>query len=283
MKPVTFAAVVAAVVGLGAATGVAAQDQAGWRTVAPENLLVIDTAKGRILAELSPEVAPNHVERVRTLASTGFYDGLKFHRVIEGFMAQTGDPLGTGEGGSDLPDVNAEFSFRRRPNVGFTAVGSHPEGGLMGVLNGLPIRTQPDAQAMVNADFKVPAIPLFCPGVLGMARAAEVNSANSQFFIMTGRNDRLNGQYTAFGRVLSGMTVVRSLKLGSRALDGKVEGDPDVMTRVRMASDMAEAERPTARVMDVTSPAFAAIAEQARSSGGRDFNVCDIDTPAQID
>ena len=83
-----------------------AQSSSDWRTVSPENLLVIDTAKGRILVELSPLAAPNHVERVRTLANQGFYDGLKFHRVIPNFMAQTGDPQGTGMGGmSSMRDL----------------------------------------------------------------------------------------------------------------------------------------------------------------------------------
>ena len=71
-----------------------------WRTIAPENLLVIDTSKGRVLVELEPRMAPAHVERIRTLANQGFYDGLKFHRVIPDFMAQTGDPQGTGQGGN---------------------------------------------------------------------------------------------------------------------------------------------------------------------------------------
>jgi hypothetical protein len=84
-----------------------------------QNLLVIDTSRGRILVELDPLVAPNHVVRVRTLADQGFYDSLTFHRVLTGFMAQTGDPLGTGAGGSELPDIAGEFSFRRGRDAGF--------------------------------------------------------------------------------------------------------------------------------------------------------------------
>ncbi|HST92599.1 MAG TPA: peptidylprolyl isomerase, partial [Brevundimonas sp.] len=103
------AALCAALLASGSAVAQSADD---WRTVAPENLLVIDTAKGRILVELDPRIAPQSVERVRTLADQGFYDGLKFHRVLPGFMAQTGDPLGTGEGGSELPDLPGEFQFR---------------------------------------------------------------------------------------------------------------------------------------------------------------------------
>jgi cyclophilin family peptidyl-prolyl cis-trans isomerase len=76
----------------------------------PENTLIVETTQGRVVIELRPDLAPNHVERIKTLARRGFYDGVPFHRVIEGFMAQTGDPTGTGTGGSDLPDLQAEFN-----------------------------------------------------------------------------------------------------------------------------------------------------------------------------
>ncbi|HEY7382508.1 MAG TPA: peptidylprolyl isomerase [Beijerinckiaceae bacterium] len=81
----------------------------------PENTLILETTKGRVVIALRPDLAPNHVERIKTLARQGFYDGVPFHRVIEGFMAQTGDPTGTGTGGSDLPDLKAEFN--REPHV----------------------------------------------------------------------------------------------------------------------------------------------------------------------
>jgi peptidyl-prolyl cis-trans isomerase B (cyclophilin B) len=76
----------------------------------PQNTLVMETTKGRVVIALRPDLAPGHVERIKTLSRQGFYDGVPFHRVIEGFMAQTGDPTGTGTGGSDLPDLKAEFS-----------------------------------------------------------------------------------------------------------------------------------------------------------------------------
>ena len=140
-----------------------------WRTVAPENLWVIDTAKGRVLVELEPRAAPNHIERIRTLTNQGFYDGLKFHRVIPDFMAQTGDPKGTGEGGSELPDLKAEFTFRRDAQTPFAAVAA-PAGALMGFVQSLPVQTQPDAVMRTTADGKVHAWGLYCPGVAGMAR-----------------------------------------------------------------------------------------------------------------
>jgi len=268
--------------GMAAAPSVAqtAASASDWRTVAPENLLVIDTAKGRILVELSPVAAPNHVERIRTLADQGFYDGLKFHRVIADFMAQTGDPQGTGAGGSDLPDLKAEFSFRRGRDAGFVEV-PNAGAGVFGLVGSLPVTTQPDAQMMITADFKVDAQGLFCPGVLGMARSGAPDSANSQFFLMTGERDALNGAYTAFGRVVSGLDVVKSLKKGSEAEDGKV-ADPDVMTHVRMASALPEGDRPTVRVMDVRSAAFAERIAAARTARGGSFNICDVQPAAEV-
>lgn len=253
---------------------------AEWRTVAPENLLVIDTAKGRILVELEPRMAPLSVARVRTLADQGFYDGLKFHRVIEGFMAQTGDPLGTGAGGSDLPDVEGEFQFRRGRDLGFVNLVT-AQAGLLGVAGSMPVFTQPDAQMMVTADFKTAGQALFCPGVAGMARNQDPHSANSQFFLMTGVNEGLNGLYTPFGRVVAGLDVVRALKPGSETANGRVD-DPDLMTRARTAAALPEGQRPTVRVLNPASPAFAAVVDQTRAERGTLFTVCDIQPIVQV-
>ena len=260
--------------------GGAVAQTAEWRTVSPENLWVIDTAKGRVLVELEPRAAPAHIERIRTLTQQGFYDGLKFHRVIPNFMAQTGDPNGTGEGGSELPDLKGEFSFRRGRDSGFVAVeNSGP--GVRGIMGSLPITTQPDAQMFVTADFKVGANGLFCPGVAGMARAGSPDSANSQFFLMTGQNDNLNGGYTPFGRVVQGLDVVKALKAGDDAQDGKV-ADPDVMTKVQLASALPEGQRPNVRVAVPGSPAFNAAVEAARTARGAQFGICDVQPVVEV-
>ena len=276
MKIVTAAALSLSL--LTAAPAVAQTASADWRTVAPENLLVIDTAKGRVLVEMDPRVAPMSVNRVRTLADRGFYDGLKFHRVIPDFMAQTGDPLGTGQGGSDLPDLAGEFQFRRGRDAGFVPVMPTPE-GQAGLVGSMPVVTQPDAQMMVTADFKAGAQGLFCPGVAGMARASSPDSANSQFFLMTGPKDDLNGRYTPFGRVVAGMDVVRAIKAGSEADNGAVT-DPDVMTRARTAATMPEGERPTVRVM--TGAGVQAEIERVRAEQGAAFDICDVQPPAEV-
>lgn len=151
-------------------------------------------ANGIVVIDLFEEIAPLHVERMLALASNGNYDGIVFHRVIEGFMAQTGDvqfgKLGddienAGRGGSAMPDLAAEFS-----NIPFDR------------------------------------------GVVGMARAQNPNSANSQFFIMFNKGYFLNGQYTVVGKVLEGMDVVDTIKLGLGP-NGAVLGGPDFMETVR--------------------------------------------------
>ena len=172
--------------------------------VAPdENILVIEIAggvTGTVEVELLPDLAPQHVERIKALARAGAYDGIAFHRVIDGFMAQTGDVKFAGvdeydtrlagTGGSDLPDLPAEFS-----NVKFEE------------------------------------------GILGMARSQSPNSANSQFFFMFSDYPSLNGQYTVFGRVTSGMDVIQQIKRGEGS-NGLVPSAPDYMASVKVKADM---------------------------------------------
>jgi cyclophilin family peptidyl-prolyl cis-trans isomerase len=163
----------------------AAQDSAKDKAPAtdPANTLILRLKDGPVVM-LRPDLAPQHVERIKTLAKKGFYDGIVFHRVIEGFMAQTGDPTGTGMGGSDLPNLPAEFS----------------------------------------------AAP-FQRGTLGMARSQSPNSANSQFFICFEPAPFLNGQYTVFGEVVSGMEFVDKIKRG------EPPQNPDKIISMKLASD----------------------------------------------
>lgn len=251
-----------------------------WRTVAPENLMVIDTSKGRVVVELDPKIAPAHVERLQTLTRQGFYDGHKFHRVISGFMAQTGDPQGTGQGGSELPDLKGEFLFRRGRDGAFQPTPG-AGAGYTGYFDAVPVVTQPDAQMFVTADMKVPASVVFCAGVAGMARAGSPDSANSQFYLMTARSDVLFTQYTAFGRVLTGLDVVKSLNAGSEASNGSVP-NPDIMIRARLASDMPAGERLSARVMDPRSPSFVARVNAARAGSALTFDLCNVEVPAEV-
>lgn len=135
--------------------------------MADETLTFTLDSGGDVVIKLRPDLAPGHVERITTLAKDGFYDGVVFHRVIAGFMAQGGDPTGTGMGGSKLPDIKAEFS--REPHV---------------------------------------------RGICSMARSSNPNSANSQFFICFDDATFLDGQYTVWGEVTSGMEHVDALPKG---------------------------------------------------------------------
>jgi len=258
----------------------AAPAAAEWRTVTPENLLVVDTTKGRILVELAPLAAPKHVERIRMLAQRGFYDGIVWHRVIDWFMAQTGDPLGTGEGQSPYPDLEAEFTFRRDGTMPFVPV-ARPMGAEVGFINSLPVQTQPDAAMAQTGDGKVHGWGLYCPGVAGMARGDANDSANSQFFFMRQAYPALEKRYTVWGAVVSGLDVVRAIKVGDGD-NGAVTSEPDRMTRVRVAADLPEAERPVVQVLDVRSPTFGTLVEAARRARGADFSACDIQLPVQV-
>ncbi len=251
-----------------------------WRTVPADNLMIIDTNRGRVLVELAPEAAPLHVERMRLLTRRAFFDGIVFHRVIDGFMAQTGDPLGNGEGQSPYPDIKGEFTFRRGPETPFTPVAS-PAGAMLGFLNSLPIQTQPTTLMATTGDGKVHGWGAYCPGVAGMARDDAPDSANSQFFLMRQPYPALDKRYTVWGNVVSGLDVVRAIKVGDGD-NGAVTAEPDRMIRVRIASDLPEAERPVVQVLDTASAAFRALADGVRTARGADFSICDIVLPVQV-
>ena len=153
-----------------------------------ENTLYIDLKDGRVVIEMRPDLAPNHVKQIKELAREGKYDGVPFHRVIEGFMAQTGDPTGTGSGGmGEL--LKAEFS------------------------------KEPHAR-----------------GTVSMARTNDPNSARSQFFIVFKDSNFLDGQYTVWGKVVSGMEFVDKIKRGA-AGSGAVAAPADKMIKVQVAAD----------------------------------------------
>ncbi|MFO1126781.1 MAG: peptidylprolyl isomerase [Methylocystis sp.] len=157
---------------------------------ADDHIIYLDTKDGRVTIKLRLDLAPKHVERIEKLAKEHFYDGIVFHRVIDGFMAQAGDPTGTGMQGSRYMDLKAEFT---------------------------------------DTPFK--------RGTVGMAReGGDVNSGNSQFFICYGDAPQLNGKYTVFGEVVSGMDVVDKIKKGSSSNNGMVDS-PDKIIKMRVAGD----------------------------------------------
>jgi peptidylprolyl isomerase len=245
-----------------------------WRELDPESVLVIDTTKGRVFVEMVPEAAPKHVERIKALARQGLYDGNTFFRVIDMFMAQTGDPKNTGEGGSELPNLEQEFVFRRDAAMPFVTV-ARPMGLQAGFIRSLPVLSQADSYMAMTGDRKAAAWGTYCPGVAGMARDDDPNSANSQFFIMRQAYPSLDKRYTVWGRAVLGLEAVRAIKTGE-----PVE-NPDKMLRVRVLADLPPAEQPRIQAIDPTGPAFAALVERTRRARGADFSVCDVELPAR--
>jgi peptidylprolyl isomerase len=156
----------------------------------PENTLIMEIDYGTVVIEMLPEVAPKHVARIKELVREGFYDGLTFHRVMAGFMAQTGDPRGDGTGGSGQK-LPAEFS------------------------------NEP-----------------FVRGTVGMARAQNPNSADSQFFITFDDASFLNGQYTVWGRVIEGMEAVDQIKKAPAGRQSGMVDDPDRIKTIRVQADV---------------------------------------------
>src|SRR5579859_701909 len=249
---------------------------ADWRTPDPNNVLVIDTNKGRIVLEMIPEVAPQHVAQIRALAHENFYDGLKFFRVIDKFMDQTGDPQNNGQGGSSKPNVPAEFTFRRGSDIPF-AMAADQTVAEIGFVKSLPIESQSMMLAAMTKDQKVTAWSLYCQGVMGMARDENPDSGNSQFFLMRYPYPSLEKKYTAWGRVVSGLDVVRAIKTGE-----PVEQPQDVMEHVRLLADLPEKDRPKVRVIDPKGPWFKAQIERSRAAKGADFTACDVDIPVEV-
>jgi peptidylprolyl isomerase len=259
------------------APGAAARASAppDWRALDPENVLLIETSKGRVIVELRPEAAPNAVERVKLLTREKVYDGLLFHRVIGWFMAQTGDPTNADGGKSSHPDLKAEFTFRRGPETPFAIV-ARPTGTAFGFIGSVPLQSQPDAFMTRSRDGRTTAWGVYCPGVMGMGRGDDPDSANAEFFLMREAYPSLDKRYAVVGRVVVGLDVVRALNTG------EPPKHPDRMVRVRLLSDIPAGERPTVEVMDTTGPAFRARVDKMRRRRGADFSICDLDIPARV-
>lgn len=258
-----------------AATSKVAFPPEDWRVLNPENALIYETTKGRIIVELAPEMAPNHVARVKMLAREGFYNGLSFHRVVADFMAQGGDPKGDGTGGSDQPDLRAEFSFRRGTTTNFVRAVDRG-GATIGWVGTIPVTSQTDFLMERTSDKKVAAWGNHCLGVASMARGSDENSANSQFFLMRAAYPTLDRRYTIWGRAVVGTDVIRALKVGEPVVD------PDRMLSVRVLADVPEEDRPTVMVQRTDGPSFQARLKATLEQRGAAFSNCDLAPEGRI-
>lgn len=234
-----------------------------WKPLPDERLLVIDTSRGRLVVVLQPELAPRAVERVVRLSREGVYDGLLFHRVIPGFVAQTGNPNNRDGGVSALPDLDPEFTFRI-PEGAFVPVRRSAEGaeGFVGIS---PVMT----------DGRMRGWGAYCTGVAGMGRQEGIRTANSEIFFMLAPARRLDHDYTVWGRLAEGSGVLAAIA------PGEPPAHPDRMIRVRPAADLPEADRPRLEMMDPAGPAFARRIAEARRARGADLGLCDLEVPVR--
>jgi peptidylprolyl isomerase len=268
----------AAAFALAAALASTSASAADWRRIDPENLLVVDTTKGRMLVEMRPDLAPKAVERIRLLTRERVYDGLQFHRVVAGFVAQTGNPNNKDGGVSRHPDLAPEFTFTLRAGAG--SGGSPPfrtvtrrSDGFDGLAGSTPIagETRP-ATGFAGATHR--GWGAYCTGVAGMGRQADPGTANSELFFMLAPERRLDHEYTVWGTVVVGRDVLTALAIG------EPPARPDLMTRVRVAADLPAPDQPTVQLED--GPALQRRIDAARRSKGADFSICDVEVAARV-
>lgn len=269
MKSVVLALAAAAAVQAQTPSAPAAAPDTGWKTPDPQNVLVVETTKGRLIVEMRPDIAPQAVARIKALTRRGYYDGSLFYRVIKDFVAQTGDK-GSRQFTSELPNLKAEFTFAAKP-ADYAFVGSFP-GGEVGFVGTMPVQISktPDGAIMQ-------AWPLFCQGVTAMPHTdADINSANSQLYYMRQPAQSLEKKYTAFGRLLEGLPAVRAMT------DGEPPANPDKMTRVRVLADIPAAQRPHVQYLDPRSAAFTGVVQNTARARGAQFSLCDVEIPVDI-
>ena len=255
-----------------------APDEA-WRTVDPNNMILMDLPTGLVVIEIRPDFAPENADRVRRLVKEGFYDGLRFHRVIEGFVAQGGDPKGDGTGGSDLPDVKGEFTRPLAEVPEFSVVGRDRIAAQVGFVNGLPAAAQPSSLSSFLESGSPNIWGVHCPGTMSMARATNPDSANSQFFFVIGdARLSLDSNYTVWGHVVHGLRHSR------RIARGEPPERPTPIVRARMASDIPGEKRPDVKVFDTGHPRFLQYLEATgKVTDGLVRDMCDISVPVKVD
>jgi peptidylprolyl isomerase len=243
-----------------------------WRSLDPQTVLVIDTTKGRIIVEMRPDFAPNAVARIKLLARAHVYDGLLFHRVLDHYVDQTGNPNNHDGGASTFANLQPEFKVSLKPGQ-IDAIASQGAGGLSGFVGTLPF------EASYN-----PADPstwrgwaAYCDGVVGMGRQADPGSANSEIFFMRAPSRSLDHDYTAWGRVVFGLDAVRQMAAG------EPPAQPDRMLRVQVSADMRESQRPKIQVVDTRSAVFKQNVDDERQRRGADFSVCDVQVDARLE
>ncbi|MBR7799882.1 peptidylprolyl isomerase [Undibacterium fentianense] len=248
--------------------------QDAWRQLDPDNTLIIDSSKGRIVIEMRPEIAPKAVERIKLLSREKVYDGLQFHRVIAKFVAQTGNPNNRDGGTSKHPNLPPEMMFK----IPYSKIGvwaSQSSDGATGFIGSIPIQTLPLTDPIKSDQVPMRSWGAHCPGVAGMGRNEARDSANSELYFMLDASRRLDRDYTVFGRIVGGMDVLLKIQ------HGEPPKQPDVMLSVKVMADLPLDSRPKMQI--ATDAALAQIVAKMRQEKGADFSICDITIPSQFE
>lgn len=226
-----------------------------WREIPAKELLVIELERGKVTIALSPSLAPNHVKQVKALAREGFYDGLSFYRVIDGFVAQGGDPFGERKIRKAKKKMKAEFETAA-DDIGFTALKD---------ADGFALSSGFIASLPAGRDEKTGAFwHLHCAGAFAFGREDGRDTASTEFYIALQPQRYLDRNMSVFGRVIDGMQHLQAL----RRVDPPESKEDDIGEKIvsfRVAADIPEAERETFEILDSARPAFADYAEARRN------------------
>ncbi len=241
-----------------------------WRSVDPENLLLIDTRYGQVAVELAPHFAPAHFARMRQAVRGHFFDGLTFYRVVDGFVAQGGS--GDDDSFPDAkraalvkpyPPIKAEFDVAISKDENFTPLGnSDPFAPEVGHLDGFPVgRDHAENREWI----------LHCPGTFAFARDSKADTASTEFYVVIGQAPRrLDRNLTAFGRVISGMEFLQKLNRGVPEINSGVianEKKRDPILRMKIAADLPEKNRPAFEILRTESEFFSQLKDKKRHPG----------------
>lgn len=260
----------------------AASQGEDWRQVAPENLLVLQTAHGETLIELNPDFAPGHTARMRQLAKDRALNNTEFYRVIDGFVAQTG--LNGAAKAENYPPLVNENERALSSETAFTPLGNADLfASMVGHVDGFAAARDPQT----GKEWL-----LHCPGAVAMARDTDPDSGAADYYIVLDAQRYLDRNLTVFGRVLTGMEYIQKVKRGDRKVESGVIQSPDHGDRifsVSLASEMAEDARPVVEVMKTDSDSFEAVKRGKRIRRDPFFyntppevvDICDMSVPIE--
>ena len=232
-----------------------------WRALDPENLLVIELVRGSVIVALSEKLAQNHTTQIKALAREGFYDGLSFYRVIDGFVAQGGDAFETRNIKTAQKTLDAMFDQPLTAHMGFAPIkDADGYAAQVGFLDGQPVGADAGGATIWG---------LHCTGAMAMARNVEKNTGGTEFYITLQPQRYLDRNLTVFGNVVEGMEHLQALR---RVQPPETPEDDlgETIISMRVAADLPEAERPALEIMRTDNATFAAYVE-ARRNRPEDF------------